>query len=59
MRRIISKYQNTKDSVIQWQTKAGNIKTNRKVKVDLCVPFFSTTQIVVWEFHVDNSSEII
>ena len=42
----------------QWEIKAGNLKTNQKVKVNFCLPDFGMKKIVIWECHVDKYSEI-
>ena len=31
--------------------------TSNKVKVDLCLPEFSVTKIVTWEFHIGESAK--
>ena len=44
---------NPKEYVImQWHTQAGSINTNLGVKIDLILPEFSATKIVMWNFHV-------
>ena len=47
----------TKYFVTQWQIQAGNIKTNNKVKVNLCLPEFSANKTVTQEFIIDEFSE--
>ena len=42
---------------MQWNTKAGNITTNIKVKVDFTLPALSATDVVTWNFHVDESAK--
>ena len=37
---------------------AGNITTNPKFKVNLCLPKFGETKIETWNYHVDYYSEI-
>ena len=39
-----------------WETQAGKFTTSKKVNVDFCLPKFSATKIVVWECHVDEST---
>ena len=39
---------------MQWQTQAGNITTNFKVKVDFTLPTLSATNFVTWKCHVDE-----
>ena len=35
----------------------GKITTNLKVKIDFTLPALSTTEIVMWKFHVDESAK--
>ena len=35
----------------------GNLTTNPKVKIDFTLPKFSATEIVTWDFHVDDSAK--
>ena len=56
MRRLIEKLNTKKDNLIQWHTYAGNINTNLKVKIDFTLPEFSTSKIVTWNCHVDDSA---
>ena len=42
--------------MIQWQTKAGNVTTNLKLEVDFNLPEVSATNVVIWKFHVDEST---
>ena len=42
---------------MQWNTEAGNITTNLKVKIDFTLPALSPTNGVTWRFHVDNSDK--
>ena len=42
---------------MQWQNKAGNITTNIKVKIYFTLPEFSATEIVAWEYHVDDPTK--
>ena len=46
MRKLKEKLNKPKYVVMQWKTKAGNFTTNKKVKVNLCLPEFSATKIV-------------
>ena len=41
---------------MQWNTKADNITTNLKVKVNFTLPKISATNIVIWKCHVDESA---
>ena len=45
MGRIIEKLSPEKDTPMQWNTQAGNITTNIKVKVDFILPALSTTNV--------------
>ena len=40
---------------MQWQTQAGNITTNFKVKVDFTLPTISAMDVLTWKCHVDES----
>ena len=42
---------------MQWSTQTGNITTNIKVKVYFNLPALSTTNVVTWNFHVDDSAK--
>ena len=57
MRSIVKKLDPEKDDVMQWQTQAGNITTNFKVKVDFTLHAFSATNVVTWQCHVDDSAK--
>ena len=39
----------------KWSTQARNFTTKAKAKVDLCLPEFSLTKIVMWKYHVDST----
>ena len=39
---------------MQWNTQAGNITTNLKVKVYFTLPELNATNIVTWKCHVDD-----
>ena len=41
-------------SPMQWHMQAGNITTNIKVQVDFTLPALSATNVVTWDFHVDD-----
>ena len=43
---------------MEWHTQAVDITTNLKVKIDFTLPGFSATKIVMWNFHVDDSTKI-
>ena len=56
-RRIIKKLCPEKDTPMQWNTQAGNIKTNIKAKIDFTLPAISAKNVVTWNFHVDDSAK--
>ena len=58
MRRLIYKLNPKKYYVVQWHIQAGNITTNLKVKIYFTLPDLSPTKIVMWDFHVDDSSKV-
>ena len=47
-----------KDAPMQWNTQAGNITTNLKVKIDFTLPALSATNVVTWNFHVDDFTKV-
>ena len=47
-----------KDDVMQWHMQSRNITTNPKVIKYFILPDFSTTRIVTWGFHVDDSTTV-
>ena len=55
--RLIEKLAPEEDSPMQWNTQAKNITTNLNVKVDFTLPALSTTNVVTWRFHVDDSAK--
>ena len=57
MGRLVTKLFPDKDAPIQWHTQAGNITTNLKVKLDFTLPALSAMNVVMWKFHVDDSSK--
>ena len=54
MGRLIEKLYPEKDAPIQWNTQAGNITTNLKVKIDFTLPVLREKNVVTWNCHVDN-----
>ena len=54
MGRLVKKIFPDKDTPIQWQTQAGNITTNLKVKFYFTLPALSATNVVMWKYHVDG-----
>ena len=57
MGRLVENLRTEKYDVVQWHTQAGNITTNLKVKVDFTIPALSATNVVTWNFHVDDSTK--
>ena len=57
MGRLVNKLGLKEDTPMQWNTQAGNITTNPKVKVDFTIPALSATNVVTWRFHVDESTK--
>ena len=47
-----------KDTVMQLITEAGNITNNMKVKIYFTLTEFSTTKIVTWGFHMNDSDKV-
>ena len=41
---------------MKWNTQAGKFITNSMVKVEFSLPVISTTKIVIWKCHVDDST---
>ena len=42
---------------MQWNTQAGNITTNLKVKMDFTLPTLIAANVVTWNFHLDDSTK--
>ena len=42
---------------MQWYTQARNVTTNIKVEMDFTLPALSTTNVMTWKFHVDDSAK--
>ena len=40
---------------MQWNTKVGEITTNKEFKIDFTLPELSATKIVTWNCHVNVS----
>ena len=57
MGRLVKKLFPDKDTPIQWQTQAGNITTNLKVKIYFTLPALSATNVVMWKCHVDDPAK--
>ena len=43
--------------LMQWNTQAGNITTNLKVKIDSTLPTLSATNVVTWNCNLDDSDK--
>ena len=57
MANVTPKLIKKKDATTQWQIQVRNFTTNHKVKVNLCLPELSVTNILTWECHVDNFTD--
>ena len=57
IRRLVEKISPEKDSVMQWQTQAGNITNNFKVKIDFTLTALNATNAVTWDYHVDEPAK--
>ena len=55
--RLIPKLSPKEGNMMQWHTQAGSITTNLKVKIYLTLPEISATEIVTWNFHVDDTAK--
>ena len=55
-RRLITILKPEEEAMIQWNTQVGNITTDLRIKIDLTLPDFSATKIVMWNCHVDDSA---
>ena len=51
---LIEKLRPEKDARVQWNTQAGNITTNLKVKLDFTLPTVSATNFVTWNCYVNG-----
>ena len=57
MGSLVGKICPGKITPMQWNTQAGNITTNLKVKIDFTLPALSATNVVTWNCHVDDSAK--
>ena len=55
--RLVNKLGLEKDSLVQWNTQAGNITTNLKVDVYFTLPVLRSTYVVTWKCKMDESTE--
>ena len=53
--RLVEKLYPGKYDTMQWNTQAGNITTNIKVKIDFALPALSATNVVKCNCRVDDS----
>ena len=54
---IIQKLGPEEDTPMQWNRQAGSNTTHLKVKIDFTLPALSATNVVTWNFHVDDSNK--
>ena len=57
MGRLIEKLHHEKDDVVKWNTQAGYITTNIKVKEDFTLTALSAMNVGTWKCHVDDSAQ--
>ena len=57
MGRLVKKLGLQEDTPMQWNTQAGNITTDFKVKIDFTLLALSATNFVTWNCHVDDSAK--
>ena len=57
MGRLVEKLCPKHYSLMQWDTQAGNITTNLKVNIDFTLPTLNATNVVIWNFHMDDSAK--
>ena len=57
MGRLVKKLGLEEDTPTQWNTQAVNTTTNIKVNIDYTLTALSTTNVVTWKFHVDDSTK--
>ena len=50
--------QHKPDMPTECSKQAGDFTNTVKVKVDLCLPEFSSTKELTWNFHMDDSTEV-
>ena len=55
--RLVKQISLVEDFLMQWNTQAGNITTNLKVEIYFTLPALSATNVVTWNFHVDDSAK--
>ena len=57
MVRLVKQLGLEEDALVKWNTQAGNITTNIKVKVDFTLPALNATNFMTWNCHVDKSTK--
>jgi hypothetical protein len=55
--KLVNKLKKTKAPPTNWSTKAGNFKTNQKVKVKFMLPAFQENRDIEWTCYVDESDD--
>ena len=55
--RLVEKLSPEKDSVMQWNKKAGNINTTINNRVDFTLPALSETNVATQKCHMDDSNK--
>ena len=56
--KLTSKLKRRIDAIMQQKNQDKCFTEIQKVKVNLCLPEYIAKKIVLWEFHVNNSTEI-
>ena len=41
--------------LVRWSTQGGDFHTNSKSKAQIILPKLDVTEIITWNFHVDES----
>jgi hypothetical protein len=55
--KLVNKLNKTKAPPTNWTTKAGNFKTDQKVKVKFMLPAFHDNRDIEWTCYVDGSDD--
>jgi hypothetical protein len=55
--KLVNKLKKTKAPPTNWTTKAGNFKTDQKVKVNFMLPAFHENRDIEWTCYVDESDD--
>ena len=56
MGKLTSKLKTTETDKTMWEAQSREFTTWKKVNVEFCLSGFSATKIVMWKFHVDEST---